>query len=59
MITNYDISDFQVDCYAFNKIAGKDKLCSLKDIEFQYNLIQTRQLIKYNFSILYVKFSFF
>lgn len=35
----YDISDFQDDCYAFNEIAGKDTLTSLKDIEFQYNLI--------------------
>lgn len=35
----YNISDFQLDCYAFNEIAGKDKLSTLKDIEFQYNLI--------------------
>jgi hypothetical protein len=39
MIFDYNISDFQDDCYAFNEIAGKDKLCTLKDIEFQYNLI--------------------
>lgn len=39
MITDYDINDFQDDCYAFNEVAGKDKLCTLKDIEFQYNLI--------------------
>lgn len=39
MIDNYDISEFQSDCYAFNEIAGKDSQCSLKDIEFQYNLI--------------------
>lgn len=39
MIYDYDISDFQDDCYAFNEIAGKDTQCSLKDIEFQYNLI--------------------
>lgn len=39
MIYDYNISDFQIDCNAFNEIAGKDKLCSLKDIEFQYNLI--------------------
>jgi len=39
MIYDYNISDFQIDCYAFNEIAGKDKLCTLKDIEFQYNLI--------------------
>lgn len=39
MITNYDINDFQDDCYAFNEIAGKNNLTSLKDIEFQYNLI--------------------
>jgi hypothetical protein len=36
---NYNISDFQLDCYAFNEIAGKHKLTSLKDIEFQYKLI--------------------
>ena len=39
MIFDYNISDFQMDCYAFNEIAGKDKLCTLKDVEFQYNLI--------------------
>lgn len=39
MIYDYNISDFQDDCYAFNSVAGKDKLCSLQDIEFQYNLI--------------------
>lgn len=39
MIYDYDISDFKEDCYAFNEIAGKDTLCTLKDIEFQYNLI--------------------
>jgi len=36
---NYNISDFQLDCYAFNEIANKHKLTSLKDIEFQYKLI--------------------
>lgn len=39
MIYDYNISDFQGDCYSFNEIAGKDKLGTLKDIEFQYNLI--------------------
>ena len=39
MTDDYDILEFQMDCYSFNDIAGKDKLCSLKDIEFQYNLI--------------------
>jgi len=39
MIYDYNISDFQDDCYAFNTVAGKDTLCTLKDIEFQYNLI--------------------
>lgn len=39
MIYDYDISEFQMDCYAFNDIAGKDTQCSLKDIESQYNLI--------------------
>ena len=39
MIYDYNISDFQDDCYAFNSVAGKDSLCTLKDIEFQYNLI--------------------
>lgn len=36
---NYDISDFQVDCYAFNEIANKHNKTTLKDIEFQYKLI--------------------
>ena len=36
---NYNISDFQLDCYAFNEIANKHRLTSLKDIEFQYKLI--------------------
>lgn len=39
MNTNYDISDFQVDCYAFNEIANKHNLVTLKDIERQYELI--------------------
>ena len=39
MIYDYNISDFQDDCYAFNIVAGKDNLCTLRDIEFQYNLI--------------------
>lgn len=39
MIDDYNISDFQLDCYAFNEVAGKNKLCTLKDIEFQYNLV--------------------
>lgn len=39
MVYDYNISDFQSDCYAFNEVAGKDKLGTLKDIEFQYNLI--------------------
>lgn len=39
MIYDYNISDFQDDCNAFNSVAGKDKLGTLKDIEFQYNLI--------------------
>ncbi len=39
MIDSYNISDFQVDCYAFNEIASKHNLTTLKDIEFQYNLI--------------------
>lgn len=39
MTTEYDISDFQVDCYAFNEIANKHNLTSLKDIERQYELI--------------------
>jgi hypothetical protein len=38
-MTHYNISDFQIDCYAFNEIAGKHNLTTLKDIEFQYNLI--------------------
>lgn len=39
MTDTYNISDFQMDCYAFNEIAGKHNLTALKDIEFQYNLI--------------------
>jgi hypothetical protein len=35
----YNISDFQMDCYAFNEIAGKHNKTSLKDIDFQYKLI--------------------
>ncbi len=38
-MTDYNISDFQLDCYAFNEIANKHNLTTLKDIEFQYNLI--------------------
>lgn len=38
-MTDYNISDFQVDCYAFNEIAGKHNKTTLKDIEFQYKLI--------------------
>jgi hypothetical protein len=36
---DYNISDFQMDCYAFNEIAGKHNKTTLKDIEFQYKLI--------------------
>lgn len=39
MQDNYNISDFQMDCYAFNEIAGKHSKTTLKDIEFQYKLI--------------------
>jgi len=39
MISTYNISDFQLDCYAFNEIAGKHDLTTLKDIDFQYKLI--------------------
>jgi hypothetical protein len=39
MNNDYNISDFQMDCNAFNEIAGKHKLTTLNDIEFQYNLI--------------------
>jgi hypothetical protein len=38
-MTDYNISDFQLDCYAFNEIAGKHNKTTLKDIEFQYKLI--------------------
>jgi hypothetical protein len=38
-MTDYNISDFQMDCYAFNEIAGKHNKTTLKDIEFQYKLI--------------------
>jgi hypothetical protein len=36
---DYNISDFQMDCNAFNEIAGKHNKTTLKDIEFQYKLI--------------------
>jgi hypothetical protein len=39
MNNDYNISDFQMDCNAFNEIAGKHKLTTLNDIYFQYNLI--------------------
>lgn len=39
MQDTYNISDFQLDCYAFNEIANKHNLTTLKDIEFQYKLI--------------------
>jgi hypothetical protein len=39
MQDTYNISDFQVDCWTFNEIAGKHNLTTLKDIEFQYKLI--------------------
>jgi hypothetical protein len=38
-MTDYNISDFQMDCYAFNEIASKHNKTTLKDIEFQYKLI--------------------
>ncbi len=38
-MTDYNISDFQMDCYAFNEIAGKHNKTTLEDIEFQYKLI--------------------
>lgn len=38
-MTDYNIADFQLDCYAFNEIAGKHNKTTLKDIEFQYKLI--------------------
>jgi hypothetical protein len=36
---DYNISDFQMDCYAFNEIASKHNKTTLEDIEFQYKLI--------------------
>ena len=39
MDNTYNISDFQIDCYAFNEIANKYNLTTLKDIDFQYKLI--------------------
>jgi hypothetical protein len=38
-MTDYNISDFQMDCYAFNQIANKHNLTTLKDITQQYKLI--------------------
>jgi hypothetical protein len=39
MTASYDFYDFQMDCYAFNEIAKKHNLTSLKDMELQYELI--------------------
>jgi hypothetical protein len=36
---DYNISDFQMDCYAFNEVADKHNKTTLKDIDFQYKLI--------------------
>ena len=38
-MTDYNIADFQMDCFAFNEIANKHNKTTLKDIEFQYKLI--------------------
>jgi hypothetical protein len=38
-VNDYSIEDFQIDCYAFNEIAEKHSLTSLKDITLQYELI--------------------
>lgn len=35
----YDYEDFKEDCYAFNELAGKDKLVSHKDLTEQFKLI--------------------
>jgi len=39
-VNEYTIGDFQIDCYAFNEIAGKHNLTTLKDIALQYELIE-------------------
>lgn len=39
MELEYDIQDFQSDCYLFNKLAGKDTLVSHKDLTEQFKLI--------------------
>jgi DhnA family fructose-bisphosphate aldolase class Ia len=38
-MTDYNIADFQMDCFAFNEIANKHNKTTLKDIDFQYKLI--------------------
>lgn len=35
----YDMQDFQSDCYLFNKLAGKDSQTSHKDLTEQFKLI--------------------
>ena len=39
MIVEYDMQDFQSDCYMFNRLAGKDKFVSHKDLTEQFKLI--------------------
>lgn len=39
MIIEYDMQDFQSDCYMFNRLAGKDKFVSHKDLTEQFKLI--------------------
>lgn len=39
MEAQYDMQDFQSDCYLFNKLAGKDTLVSHKDLTEQFKLI--------------------
>lgn len=39
MELEYDMQDFQSDCYLFNKLAGKDTLVSHKDLTEQFKLI--------------------
>jgi hypothetical protein len=39
-VVDYNIADFQIDCDAFNSIAGKDEKTTHKDLCRQYYLIE-------------------
>ena len=43
-VDDYNIADFQIDCDAFNSIAGKDQKTTHKDLCRQYYLIEEELL---------------